>query len=351
MIGGRKNSGSILVVTTWMLAILSVLAMGMAFRSSMEAHLSKYNLDRVQALYLAKAGIVQCQALLANDTNAYDSIFESGITWAGDKPIKNLFLNVPFGKDINGYFNVSYDEPGFKNYPGMVDEERKLNINIAPEEDIKRLIQVVTGTNMLAIGSESSGEIASSIVDWRTPGSSANDTYYASLTVPYSSKHGRFSAIEELLMVKGIDVGLFNVLKDFVTVVGPEDGANNINTAFKEILQARGMTEALADKVIKFRNGLDGIAGTKDDQIFLDANTIETVLKTNLPDEFTEEETAVIGELVSRRCFITRSNFFRIESKGIMEKSGITKKIVCIVQRNTGNVKEGAKPLVSYREF
>lgn len=351
MIRGRKNSGSILVVSTWMLAILSVLALGMAFRSSMEARLSKYNMDRVQALYLAKAGVVQCQALLANDTNAYDSIYESGITAAGDKSMKDLFLDVKPGKDPQGSFSVSYDQPGFKNFPGMMDEERKININTVPEEDIMRLIQVVIETNRLAIGSESAQEIASSIVAWRTIGTSAEDAYYASLVVPYSCKHGRFSAIEELLLVKGMDIGLFNVLNDFITVSGPEDGANNINTASKEVLIARGMTEALSAKVIRFRNGVDGVSGTKDDQPFVDVNTIEVILKAGLPEGLTEEETALIGELGGRRCFITRSNYFRIESNGVIDKSGITKMIVCVVQRDAGVVKEGAKPLVSYREF
>ena len=51
------KKGAILIVTTWILAILTLFAIGIGFRTGLEIKLTGYNLDRLKALYVAKAGI------------------------------------------------------------------------------------------------------------------------------------------------------------------------------------------------------------------------------------------------------------------------------------------------------
>jgi len=43
------------------MAILSILAIGIGYRVSIEGRLARYNIDRIKALYLAKAGLVRCK--------------------------------------------------------------------------------------------------------------------------------------------------------------------------------------------------------------------------------------------------------------------------------------------------
>ena len=63
------NKGSILITTLWIMAILALLAMGIGFRASLEVRLSKYNMDKLQARYLAKAGIEKAKEYLSQDIN------------------------------------------------------------------------------------------------------------------------------------------------------------------------------------------------------------------------------------------------------------------------------------------
>ncbi len=335
-----NKKGSILIMSLWILAILSILAMGLGFRSSIEARLSKYNMDRLNALYLAKAGVIKCQDLLSNDSNSYDSIYECGITLPPKQKLEDIFMNVKLADDPSGYFNVCYNNTDSKSYPGMMDEERKININRAPEDALKNLLQALNGEGKLPMGAGQIDEIVSSIVCWRSPAPGVDDHYYESLVPPYQCKHAFFCALEELLLVKGVNLEIFNSIKDYITIFGPDDGRNNINTAPKEVLMALGMPEMLADKVIIFRNG---------SQVLLDVNTMDSVLSSNLPGGLTDDEVLVLGNLKSKQCFTTASNYFRIESKGVINTSKIEKKIICVAQRDAAN--KGVSKLISYREY
>ena len=313
------KKGTILITTLWILAILSVLAIGIGFRVSIEARLSKYNMDRLKGLYLAKAGIYKSQDILSKyPTKSSDSIRECGIVLSPNDDLKGIFTE----KLNDGIFVVSYDEEG-KNYYGMMDEERKININTAPPEVLE---------NFLGMENE---ELTASIINWRGTAQmlkGASDIYYESLTPPYKCKHAPFSVIEELMLVKGMTPELFESIKDYITVYGTADGRVNINTATKRVMLACGLSDGLADIIIKIRNGEDKIAGTKDDIVFYG----DIAEQLGLPEC---QDRAILG-----KYFTTVSNYFRIESKGMVDSSRITCKIVCIVKR-------GAKKLEYYREY
>ncbi len=340
-----NKNGTILITSLWIIAILSILAIGIGFRISLEARLSKYNMDRLKALYLAKAGVVKSQGLLSKDTKPdYDSIYECGIALSGEDDPDKIFMNVELSESAEGSFSVSYKEedpasPGkMLDYPGMMDEERKININTAPKEALEKLPGITD-------------EIASSIMDWRDTDDAlqpngAENSYYQSLEHPYVCKNGNFSAIEELLLVRGMDQTIFEGIKDYITIYGA--GKFNINTAHREVLIAfftafggadRTLEETVVDKITNYRNGTDGQKGTKDDNIFIDTN-IESVVPG-----LSANEAAIIGNL--KNYFTIESNYFRIESKGIIDRPKIEKRIVSVATKNDG----GNFELVSYREY
>ena len=318
----RNKNGTILITSLWILTILSIFAIGIGFRASIEARLSKYNMDRLKALYLAKAGIYKAQAILSKDNNSYDSLLECGIILPSDKDIKDIFTT----KTDDGAFVGSYNEED-KTYYGMMDEARKININKIPEKVPQTVLE-----NLLGKGNE---EVAASIINWRSSlrlPNGAGDDYYKSLTPPYECKHADFSILEELMLVKGVTPELFNSIKDYITIYGL-DGKVNINTATKKVMLAMGLSEGLIDIIIGIRNGVDKIPGTKDDGVF----TYDIAAQLSLPIDSPDRT-------ILENFFTTKSDYFRIEEKGMVDNSKISAKIVCIV-------KKGAKKLEFYREY
>jgi type II secretory pathway component PulK len=336
MIG--KKSGAILITSLWILSILSILALGIGFRVSIEARLAKYNMDGAKALYLAKAGLNKViYRLSKSPTAGGDTVYECGtLLTSEEKSDPDKLKSIFSGSLGEGVFDVSYRQDG-EAYPGPSDEERRININTAPENVLKNIF-VYAGED---------GTIASSVVQWRTQGVGLDDGYYQALPSPYECKHQSFSATEELMLIKGINKAIFDKIKNYITIFGSSAAFTvNINTAPKAILSILLMADAAldktsadlyADQIINFRDGPDGKAGTKDDIAFTPDISIETVLPAL--------SSAQIAAL--KKHFTTTSNYFRIESHGLVSKAKVSKNIVGIVRKAQGK----ALSLKYYREY
>jgi hypothetical protein len=151
---------------------------------------------------------------------------------------------------------------------GLMDEDRKINLNTAELGVLQRLIG-----EALSVDDAEALEYAASIVDWRdedavtaTPSAGAENSYYQTLVRPYEAKNAPFELPEELLLVKGITPSVYDVLKVYVTVYGK--GQVNINTAPKTVLIGLGLQDDLAANIVELRTGRDGQPGTEDDHIF-----------------------------------------------------------------------------------
>lgn len=271
------TKGAILIVTTWILAILTLFAIGIGFRTGLEIKLTGYNLDRLKALYIAKAGINKAiiekwREYAEGKSLGVDAFSES---WCNND---EYFKDIKVGE---GTFTLSY-LPGELDRSdkkiilyGLEDETRKINVNSNKNMPILRNLLLNSGMDL-----EQAEGIVAAIEDWRDEdnipkstgdvGAGAEDSYYQSLDTPYLTSGREFKALEELLLVKGITEKLFyEKLIDYVTIYG--DGKININTASEEVLNAAfgiGYPE-LASKVIDYRKGIDGKIGTDDDRWFV----------------------------------------------------------------------------------
>ncbi|HRI14318.1 MAG TPA: type II secretion system protein GspK [Verrucomicrobiota bacterium] len=160
----------------------------------------KYHSDRVQAHYLALAGIEKAKALLYQDSLERSRAGVHHGAGLYDAPAQ--FRDILLGR---GQFRIirggTADEGGGLIY-GVSDEESRLNINVA---DVNQL------TNIMGLRSD----IAAAIVDWRdgdnavSPGG-AEEPYYASLQPPYLPRNAEFPTLRELLMVRGVTPELLN---------------------------------------------------------------------------------------------------------------------------------------------
>jgi len=219
----------------------------------------------------------------------------------------------------------------------MIDEERKININTASATVLEALFQ-----DQASLTPSQAKEIADSIIDWRDTDdvkreNGAEGAYYQSLPSPYPCKNARFDILEELMLIKGVRPESLQTIRDFITVYG--DGRVNINTASYPVLHALGVSEILAEKIIRCRTGSDEIEGTEDDEVFSQPSTIISTL--NKKQTLTPEETNQINNLITTNAIGVKSTYFQIISIGYLADINTgekdlknSKKITCIINRN-----------------
>lgn len=190
----KQRRASVLVAVLWCLALLSLVVVSVLHTARIDLLVVKNYGDRIQAHYLAVAGIEKAKALLYQDAQqrSRSSQNHSGSLFDASQQ----FRDVPFGR---GQFRVFHrgrpDEGGGVLY-GVSDEESKLNVNTASAEELGKL----DGMNP---------DIVASIIDWRdednvvSPGG-AEAEYYLSLQPPYQPRNGPLATIRELLLVRGV---------------------------------------------------------------------------------------------------------------------------------------------------
>ena len=315
---------SVLIVTLWVLSFLTIFVINLGFMVRSGLQYADHLQDRLKMYYLARAGIERAVAELNKDeTRNYDALNES---WGNNK---DLFKDLSFG---GGFITLSYNPEG-KGYQeetalyGVMDESSKIDINNAPAEILITLLERIG-----KVDAEDAIDIAAAIVDWRDKDTAvsvggAEDEYYQGLSEPYKCKNGNFQVAEELLLVKGMTPEIFSEIKDIITVYGTQ--RVNVNTASFNCLYALGLSSSLCERIIKFRQGSDGLTGTEDDFIFNSPDELR-----NIGPLFTEEATQ-INSLISRDMLTQKSDVFRINSLGQFkdERGSRARGIICVLKR------------------
>ena len=209
---------------------------------------------RTQAQYLARSGVEKAIRAVMVDTNEWDG---PGEGWS----IPQEFSKIELG---GGWAAVGWTSRGsggaiVTNY-GVVDEERKVSVNRAPQPLLAALFETAAG-----LDSAKAAATAACIVDWRDGNDEplpdgAESSYYQGLNPPYSCHNNLLDVLEELRLVKGVDGGLLDSIRDYVTVYG--SGRININTAERIVLLSaaiavggaeRRVCEDLVDKILTAR--------------------------------------------------------------------------------------------------
>ena len=328
----KKQRGSTLIIALWSLFLLTIFAVQLGVIVRQKVTLV-YRLDDRDTRYLiAEAGVKQAIVQLLREDAFFAADF-LGERWS-DQP--DTFQEIRVGK---GEFTVSYyhrDGEYSRVMYGLQDEESKINLNSAEVEVIARLIESVTDLTRW-----DAQELACCIIDWRDndsffqhPQFGAEDSDYRGRKNSFEAKDSDFEVIEELLLVYKMDQEIFDKLKYFVTIYG--EGKVNINTAPREVLLALGLNRCLVENILSFRKGPDMIAGTGDDDIFLQSATI--VPRLNQVINLSPNDMSALSNLVAAGKFTTKSENFMIRSAGrLSHKEGQTM-IVAVAQR-TGQIK------------
>ncbi len=278
----NTKKGVILIASLWMVAILAVFAVSIGRQSAISLKLTSYDIDKLKAYFIARAGITR---VLAEKKLEYKNNLSIGVDalsqpWANNK---KLFDNHRFG---DGSYTVGYEYPlpgGDDSVPvtlyGLMDEESKININTVTDEIISNLLVYFD------IDEDDAMDIAGAIIDWRDVDNvvassedkllyGAENTYYQGLLPGYDCKNSDFDTIYELLLVKGVGPQILNTIKPYITVFG--GGGVNINSASEPVLSALMGPDFsnLPSKIANFREGEDDIIGTSDDAWFSFGSTV-----------------------------------------------------------------------------
>jgi competence ComEA-like helix-hairpin-helix protein len=186
--------GSVLIGLLWCLALLSVVVIGVLHTARMDLLVVKNYGDRIQAHYLAVAGIEKAKALLYQEARERS---RSGRHHSGqlyDAP--EQFRDVTFGRGQFRVFRQGREDEGGGMLYGISDEESRLNVNVASADELGKLYGMTP-------------DVVAAILAWRTadntvtPGG-AELEYYASLQPPSQPRKGPLQTVRELLMVRGV---------------------------------------------------------------------------------------------------------------------------------------------------
>jgi len=223
----HAQRGYALIAALIVLILLTTFTTTITLTLMAEARLAANEERRMQTLYTARAGLEVAAARLMADEPSVDGLGDLWTTMS-DEP----------GEVGGGTFNVvRQDEVQGGEKAGMVDEERKLNVNVASAAQLETFLRLVIPDPDRA---ESIRKIAAAIVERR--------------------KAHSFATVDELTTVDGIDYEFLNLTRDkapaglrsLLTVYG--DGKVNVNTAPVIVLAAvNGLDRNLAETIVAYR--------------------------------------------------------------------------------------------------
>jgi general secretion pathway protein K len=180
----RLERGSALLAVLWLSAALAAIAFALSNTVRSETDRASTSVDGLRSYYLAVGSIERASLELL---------------WGA--------TNLARRKIPDGAMAVNYTFPSGEARVEIIPETAKLDVNLAPAEELYRLL--------VAMGVEPgrARQITLAIVDWRTPlgvgDSGAFDQYYLSLTPSFRARHASFGEIEELLLVQGVTPDIF----------------------------------------------------------------------------------------------------------------------------------------------
>ena len=297
-----RQRGVVLIIVLLMITLIMAVTVQMVRASRLGYYEAANMRDLLKAGYLAKSGFYRGQALMDEDDNDYDALFEK---WA-----QSDVISAPAASMFDeGYFTlVIEDESGRLNINRLVGE-RGFN------EPVKGVLVRLLSLPAFGLESQQVMAIVNAIKDYLDVDSEATGAEKGT-PEPTGYKNGSLDSLEELLTIPGISQELFfgtqehPGLSKYLTIYG--DGRININTAPRQILQslAERMTEDQAAAMETFRRRSSAELG-------------DPGWYRNVP--------GMAGVMIDGTLIKTRSEVFRITSTGWLNK--MSQQVTGIVQR------------------
>lgn len=237
----RREQGSALVIALVIVAIATVLATAMMWRTHLDQRRVEVQLYGQQARQYLLGAESWTKSLLLDDKQEVDHLQEPWAQQAIVLPVDGGYIEGRLS-DLQGKFNINNlvidadsngsrenSETGTPGTPGNRNQWL---------EDYKRLLDLL-GLDPV---------IAASTMDWLdrdiepTGFEGAEDDFYLGQAPPYRTANQQIQSISELRLVKGMTPEQFARLEPFITALPVRTEATriNINTASAEVLAAIG---------------------------------------------------------------------------------------------------------------
>ena len=311
----RGHRGSMLVAAVWALLLLGTFSISLSFGVRQKAALLQ-RVSALDAVYpIAYSGVETARGLIHSDADKELDAF--GDIWAFPPP-----------QEVAAAGKFQYVTDGGT---GIVDEQRKVNLNKTSPEILVRLLRDVSG-----LPEAKADDLAYSLLDWIDsdeffghPQYGAEDRYYKGLDVSYEAKDAPFEVIDELLLVKGLTAEVFEKIRPFVTIYG--NGRVNVNTAPRAVLYAMGFSAEAVAHIDRCRVGEDGKNGTADDTYFTSASQIPATVMAVTGRELDVSQTVVLDGLIAADRVGVGSEYFSVTSRGVLASSGASADVEAVL--------------------
>lgn len=213
------QSGVALAILVWFLAALSLLAAGLVLQARVDVKLAQLHSTRARVEALADGAIQLALARM--------SILEQ----EGEVDRRSAQTS---GHTLGKFYVVVNITP----VAGLID------LNLAPEMLLLNLF--LSAPNM---DENVAQELALNVIEWRSSSLLQNDELYGEAAANDANagtdsrlRHGRFEAIEDLLLVPGVDRAMYEALRESVYVSQKGELGVDWMAAPTSVLQALGMS-------------------------------------------------------------------------------------------------------------
>jgi len=185
----NPQSGTVLIVTIWVVLVLAGLALVFARSVRIAAAVSANQIASLQAESVAAGALEYVVAKLTEKMQAQTTTSQTSTSQTTDS-----YEEMQVGEGYFWVLQLNLEDDREYRY-GLTDEAGKINLNTASQEMLLKL------PGMTA-------ELAASIIDWRDTDSDvtaggAEDEYYLLQPTPYHCKNGPLETVDEILLVKG----------------------------------------------------------------------------------------------------------------------------------------------------
>ncbi|MEY6432703.1 type II secretion system protein GspK [Thioalkalicoccus limnaeus] len=248
----RARSGRIrgiaLVLVLWVIALLTVMALGLTATQRTETSLTRNHVDTVRFRALAEAAVHY--ALLHLSAPVPVEWRQSSEIWAADGwPRTWIFA----GETLE---------------VRVFHEASRIDLNHASGERLEALLHA------LDIPPDEATALANRILDWRDPDDlrrldGAEDSDYEAAGRPYGSKDGPFSSVAELQQILGMTPPLYRAIEPAVTVDIGSDQVDEELASALVLAALQGLSLEEAEERLRLR----------DEQLLGEAETLGAVAR------------------------------------------------------------------------
>lgn len=243
--GRRMGHGYALVAVLWMISALMLLVSALVFHARTELRVVAAGRDTLVAEGLADAGIHLAARAIASDSKAFSV----------QRTLDLEFDGVPIRVVVTPLTGL-------------------ISLNLAPQSLLAALF-----AHGAKIDPGFAEVLAQRVIDWRDPDvaalpQGAENPEYVSAGSQFRTRGGAFEAPEDVLQVLGVDLEIYDKIKELVTVDGGSARINPLAATDKVLFVLAKENAAVAGKIASARDaGLSQIDTTSLMQEFIDQSS------------------------------------------------------------------------------